>query len=72
MKIKNVNRGQCLECGDPATKNIDNVLYCSRCADIILMKQIGQCIKALEHVKITIKVIPKKALEASRGDKKRL
>jgi len=72
MKIKNVSKGNCFECNEIATKSLDNVLYCSQCADILLIQQIGRCIKAVEHAKITIKVIPKKALEASRGDKKRV
>ena len=68
MKIKNVSKGHCLECGDPATRNLDDTLYCSRCADSKLIQQIGQCIKAIEHAVVTIKVIPKRALEESRGD----
>jgi hypothetical protein len=72
MKIKKVDKGKCSECDNHATRELDNVLYCSQCADSLLIQQIGKCIKAVEHAKITIKVIPKKALEASRGDKKRI
>ena len=70
MKIKNIFKGKCSECNEHATKSLDNILYCSRCADSKLIQQIGQCIKAIEHAKVTIKVVPIKALEASHGDKK--
>ena len=67
MKIKNAKFGKCFECKERATKSLDDALYCSRCADSKLIQQIGQCIKAVEYAKVTIKVIPKKALEASHG-----
>jgi hypothetical protein len=65
MKIKTVSKAKCSACGKPATKALDNILYCSQCADSKLIQQIGRCIKAIEHAKVTIKVIPKRALEAS-------
>ena len=68
MKIKNVVFGKCFDCGELATKTLDDTLYCSRCADSKLIQQIGQCIKAIEHAVVTIKVIPKRALEESSGD----
>lgn len=70
MKIKTVKFGKCSGCSEPATKSLDNILYCSRCADSKLIQQIGQCIKAIEHAKVTIKVIPRKAMGASHEDKK--
>ena len=65
MKIENISFGNCSFCNNPATKRLDGILYCPACADSELMQQIGRCIKAIEHAKVTIKVLPKKALEAS-------
>ena len=62
MKIENVKKdiGTCFFCGSDASIRLDNILHCTDCADAELIKQIGRCVKAVKHAKITMKIVPKK------------
>ena len=64
MKIENVpvTEGKCSFCENRASKRLDGILYCSSCADPELIKQIGHCIKAVEHAIVSIKVMPKETM----------
>ena len=60
MKIESIKKGLCTFCGNDASLLLDGIRHCNACADAELIKQIGRCVKAVKHAKITMKIVPKK------------
>ena len=58
LEIKQVQKGKCTVCQKKASKSVDGILYCSTCADTLLMVNIKRCITNLTHVIVKIAVIP--------------
>jgi predicted amidophosphoribosyltransferase len=71
MKIKLVTEGVCSACKEPATRELDGILYCGHCADPKLLVQIKRCIEAVSDAVVTIKVMPKGAMKGTNSETKK-